>query len=411
MPLLPSTFLGLGLLLPLLAFLLLLGQASSEPEPVVGRSCGASSSSSGGLSSSCGGEGEEDDSALLQHRTTPSRPLQPAPGALEPPPSKRVGEFVAHGPAAEDAEYVRVPHGGWHHKSCIIEVPTGTLRSPHPEKDGYHLLTFPDGTQKDLEPCRFPSSGLRHLDRASSRKDMSMMSMDQGPWVGKAAEEGGSCLLPDGWASSGPLAMFGSAVQSPMKSFTASTYVPTSPLDSTRDTWLYWWIGAMPADYNHVLQPVLMYNQDSGWAAASWDCCPGGNQVRSESLTGLQANEEIRMSINETSPSSYDVSACTSSGRCSTLSNARDLQIQIPLVQLETYNVADPASCGYGTCSRINCNYMPTSALAMNDLQVSPSTTWGPTSSRCWSVQQCGWDVAAYSEGFSEPALWATPPR
>jgi len=357
----------------------------SASEPVI-------ASCTGQQSSACAA----DDAAFIQRHARPEL----APHLVQQKHEGRVGP-----PFAGHPDYIPVPHGGFHHKSCIIEVPSGTKRSPHPDMEDRHVLHFPNGTNMTLEPCKYETSGLAHLRQHAE-------SLVQGASTDGMGLRSSDCVLSDGQVSSGPLAMYGSNLDSPMQSFTSEASVPGNPSTTLpSDTWLYWWIGAMPSNYEVVLQPVLAYHQAVGWEIGSWDCCPSGHQIKSAFTQNLETNEEITMSVTQTGSQSYKVSACTQFNQCSTLEATNGDDIVVPLVQFETYNVAVPSSCVGSSCTEVNCDYLPTSALVMNKLQVSPGTTWESPSSRCWSLSaNCHWSIEQYTTGYTEPALWATPP-
>lgn len=225
---------------------------------------------------------------------------------------------------------------------------------------------------------------------------------------------GGSCNLGNGKSSSGPLQSTGSTLASGLQSFTASVTVPQDPVAADANTWLFWWIGSMPSDYSHVLQPVLTYNKFSNWEVANWDCCPGGNQIRSAAVSGLVTNEQITMSITAQTWNQYQLRACRGggSGECSTLVATNTGSQVVPIIQFETYNVG--RSCGQQSCATARCNFLPTSSLVMDSIEVSPPTTWGQVTSRCYSLSQaCGWSINQYrqAQGYASEAVWATPPR
>jgi len=302
-------------------------------------------------------------------------------------------------------DFVQTPFSTLAHRDCVVEVPSETQRVAHPTLDNHNILKFSNGTNRTLEPCRFamPRPYTYHAPPDASTGNQSALSS-------------GSCNIGGGEASSGPLASHGSTLSSSLEKFTANVYVPEDPAAAVDDTtWLYWWIGSLPKDYSHVLQPVLGYNKHVGWEITSWDCCPGGNMLRSEAIKGLQTHDKIPMSIvaDPWVRDQYKVEACSASrGSCTTLTATNTGSQVVPLIQFETYNVA--SRCGGSWCSDVRCHFLPNSALVVDGIEVSPPTTWQPASSRCFSlVQDCGWRVDMYSKekGYKPEALWAQPPR
>jgi len=156
--------------------------------------------------------------------------------------------------------------------------------------------------------------------------------------------------------------------------FSGTYTVPNNPaVDSSQV--LFYFIGTENLSQGQlsILQPVLTWgNGYNGWSMASWNCCPQGQTIESESLDGLNAGDTAFGLIDFSSPTNWTVTS-TWKGETVKLSvSAAGRDFNWCDVTLETYTVR-------------NCNEFATGPMTFSNMQITDQTgtvtpNWQPWS-------------------------------
>jgi hypothetical protein len=267
------------------------------------------------------------------------------------------------------------PNGLWPTR-CLHHIPDGTrIHLPKEDGDGVTLV-HANGTSTFLPPCEGAPS------RARARVRNGTTSADE----------------TESW----PVSFWGSPHQ-PVLTMDGTYTVPSTPKVHGANV-VHWWFGAEDARASVVIQPVLSWitAYKDRWAIGSWNCCPAGHQFYG-TLFWANVGEPVTGSIKSTGGEGYEVVTTTMRGEKSMLSFDDSLVFDLPLLSLETYDVA-------GTSTKaVNCAMLPASRMVMDSLRTSPAVgSWGenvPYPSTFDIVSQCGWKLTV-----NQTTLVASPP-
>ena len=170
-------------------------------------------------------------------------------------------------PAGVPSDFIATPNG-WFHPSCVIEA------GAHERIRGGNVIERADGSERRLARCPHP-----HYDRRGKRIEPADAEPTIKGWVESASN-----------ASQGPIGSIGTDWTVPQTPAIASSQV------------LYYFPGLEPLPGTEfILQPVLAWNgfNDRRWTIASWDCCPGGNQIHSPAAA-VQPGDAIHGTVTGT---------------------------------------------------------------------------------------------------------------
>jgi len=169
-------------------------------------------------------------------------------------------------------------------RQCVLEVESGARVSP-----------VPGGVQVTLESNGVLLSSYVHPVPEECHNDGFVESLIEKRQP-KSMTMSASPLVPDGWLDYAGDYILGRGGN--ISSFNATYTVPGDPLtNSPQQQDLYYFIGIQNNDSPplNIIQPVLAWGYlGPGWSVSSWCCCPSNITVKSKSITGFGAGDQIQ---------------------------------------------------------------------------------------------------------------------
>jgi len=180
------------------------------------------------------------------------------------------------------ADLVSTPFG-YRLRQCVLEVESGA-----------RVSSVPNGVQVTLESNGVLQSSYVHPVPEECHHDGFVESLiekrQSKPMTLPAAP-----LVPDGWLDYAGDYILGRGGN--ISSFNATYTVPGDPLTNSPQQDLYYFIGIQNNDSPpvNIIQPVLAWGYlGPGWSVSSWCCCPTNITVKSKSITGFGAGDQIQ---------------------------------------------------------------------------------------------------------------------
>ncbi|EAR99897.1 hypothetical protein TTHERM_00663760 (macronuclear) [Tetrahymena thermophila SB210] len=196
--------------------------------------------------------------------------------------------FEHHVEIIEGEEYIQTPFGLML-KECIQNVPSGTFVEEL-EDGSIHLTNDEQNFAKKILKS----------DRCSQRNP----TMNLNQWI-----DNGGYWLPNGLT---------------LRSFEGNYRVPNNPL-TTNNQVLYYFIGSQNNDGSgpglSIIQPVLSYYH--GWYFQSWNCCPQGQAIKADAVTGIKPYDTIYGSVTVQN-NVANITSTNKAGKSSVLSVAQN---------------------------------------------------------------------------------------
>jgi hypothetical protein len=261
---------------------------------------------------------------------------------------------IAQDPGA-DSDWVSTP-GGWYHKSCVHEVPSGSRG----EANG--MVHRPDGTSIQIPPCHYPHGQRRGQNGVpSGTADPSLDS-----WIISRSRDVGTAH----------------------RSIVADWTVPLDPSVSYSGAQVYYAFPGL-SNSNTIIQPVLAYHHDGSnvWQLGSWSCGPSCTH---STLISTSAGHSIHGTVT--------ASGC-SGGTCTWTIVTQDVTSSTSTTWTVTSD--DGYQTSYSGVIEVHggltsCGAFPTNALKMTNVAITDAS--GTISSPSWFETltsglspSCGW--------------------
>jgi len=205
-------------------------------------------------------------------------------------------------------ELVSTPYG-YRLRQCLLEVESGSRISTTPNGD----------VQVTLEANGQVLSSYLVTVPEECHRDGFVESLIKKKQQTKVAAP----LVPDGWLDYAGDYVLGRGGN--ISSFNATYTVPGDPLTNSPQQDLYYFIGIQNNDSPpvNIIQPVLAWGYlGPGWSVSSWCCCPSNITVKSKSVTGFGAGDQIQGNMYRLSSNTWTIdSIILKSGANSTLTS------------------------------------------------------------------------------------------
>ena len=219
---------------------------------------------------------------------------------------------------ATQTDSVATPFG-WFHRDHVHHYPGGVITN---NADRTTTITLPDGS----------TANLQHADTDTPSAD-------------RPAASG----LPTGheWLN---YASFYTERYVEVGTFNAKYIVPNNPTSNPQNgNILYYFIGVQDNQTSPltILQPVLGFNGANanenyktipGWSLANWNCCPSGQTIQGNIVTGMQPGDTIATSMIK-SDSTYTITATWKGQNAILTQNTGSEFFDWPNVTLEVYGI------------------------------------------------------------------------
>jgi len=134
--------------------------------------------------------------------------------------------------------------------------------------------------------------------------------------------------------------------------FTGTYSVPPNPVTDGSQV-LFYFIGTENLGQTDlsILQPVLTWgNGYNGWNMASWNCCPQGQTIESNSIDGIKAGSSVSGIIDFTSPDNWTVTSNYNNKKVVLTVPSAQRDFNWCDVTLETYTVTACGNFPKGPC-------------------------------------------------------------
>lgn len=235
-------------------------------------------------------------------------------------------------------EMISTPFGLFH-KDHIHQHEGGATITKN--EDGTHTITNADGSTKTIQPTEqaescdvCPSEGLPIGHK----------------WLNFAA-----FYVPDGIE---------------VGTFNANYIVPPTPTNTNEAAILYYFTGIQDNKSKPltILQPVLAWNGNwnshsskgkGTWSLSNWNCCPSGQTVQGNVITGMQPGDTIYTSMVKTG-TNYTITGRWKDEVATLSVNTGEEFFDWPNVVLEVYNISECDQFSPGTMTFFDLELLDT---------------------------------------------------
>jgi len=217
-------------------------------------------------------------------------------------------------------------------RQCVLEVDSGS----HVYERGNNVLVTQESNGQVLSSYEHIVPPECHTDGFVERQAKTIADRK------RANKYRHTDPVPDGWldnAGAYPLGQAGN-----ISHFSGLYTVPGDPATDNGQV-LFYFIGMQDNNYQavNIIQPVLTWgNGVKGWNLASWDCCPSNITVKSKTIAGFGAGDQIRGTLQRQDSSTWVInSTIVKSGANTTLvSHVGTYFYDWSDVTLEVYSVS-----------------------------------------------------------------------